>query len=124
MWSRPVEIRDVGTQHTMQLFLMEDQYVVKALSPNTPQKAFAGRIGSWRLIGCFENLNAVCGCHTSETGPELALMIADELLRRVSIQSRLPQGLGGPSVGRRARHTDVVDLPRLSAVAARLAIPG
>jgi hypothetical protein len=112
MWPCPIEIRDVGTQDTMQLLLTKDQHVVKARSPDTPQKTFTDRIGSWRLIWCFENLNAACGCHTSETGPELALMIADELLRRVSIQSRLPQGLGSPSVGRRARHTDVVDLPR------------
>ncbi len=107
MWSRPVEIRDVGTQHTMQLFLMEDQYVVKALSPNTSQKTFTNRIGSWRVIGRFENLDAACCCYSSETRSKLTIIIANEILRRVSIGSRLPQLLCGPSVGRRSRHTDL-----------------
>src|SRR5258708_22518591 len=51
--------------------------------------------------------------NASETGPKLALIITNELLRRVSIGSRLPQELGGPSVGRSARHTDMDDFPRL-----------
>jgi len=39
-------------------------------------------------------------------------MIAHEIFRRVSIRGRLPQLLGGPSVGRRARHTNMDDFPR------------
>src|SRR5215470_16829772 len=112
MWSRPVEIRNIGTQHTMQLFLMEDQYMVKALSPNTSQKTFTNRIGPWCVIGRFENLDAARCCNTSETRAKLAIVIADEVLRRVSIGSRLPQLLCGPSVGRSARHTDMDDPPR------------
>ncbi len=91
MWSRLIEIRDVGTQDTMELFLMEDQHVVKALSPDTQEKAFADRLGAFRVIRCFENLDASGCCHTSETGSKLALMITDEILRRVSIRSRLSQ---------------------------------
>jgi hypothetical protein len=53
MWSRPVEILDIGTQDTMELLLTEDQYVIQALSPHTPQKAFTNRIGSWRVIRRF-----------------------------------------------------------------------
>ena len=112
MWSRPVEIRNIGTQHTMQLFLMEDQYVVKALSPNTSQKTFTNRIGSWRVIGRFENLDAACCCYSSETRSKLTIVIANKILRRVSIGSRLPQLLRGPGVGRRSRHADMHDFPR------------
>jgi len=48
MWSRPVEIRDLETQHTMELLLTEDQYVIQALAPHTQEKAFTNRIGPWR----------------------------------------------------------------------------
>jgi len=56
MWSCLIEIRDIGMQDTMELLLMEDQYVVQALSPDTPQKAFTGRIGARCMIGCFQYL--------------------------------------------------------------------
>ena len=112
MWSCPIEILDVGTQDTMQPLLIEDQHVIQALSPNTSQKAFTDGIGSWRMIGRFENLDVACCCNSSETGPKLAIMIANEIFRRVSIRSRLPQLLCGPSIGRRARHPDMDDFPR------------
>src|SRR5258708_6730788 len=113
MWSCLIEILDVGTQDTMQLLFMKDQYVIQALSSNTPQKAFTDGIGSRRMIRRFENLDAARCCNTSETGSKLAIMIANEILRHLSIRSRLPQLLCGPSVGRRARHTHVDDFPRL-----------
>ena len=96
----------------MQQLLIEDQYVIKALSSDTPQKAFADRIGSWRLIGYGEYLDAARYCNASEIGSKLAIMIPNEILRSLSIRSRLPHLLSGPSVGRRARHTDVDDFPR------------
>jgi hypothetical protein len=40
----------------MQLLFMKDQYVVQARSPNALQKAFTDRIGSWRMIRCFQYL--------------------------------------------------------------------
>jgi hypothetical protein len=91
MWSCPIEILDVGTQDTMQLLLTEDQYVVQALSPDTPQKAFTDGIGAFRVIGRFEYLDAARRFDSSETGPKLAIMITDEILQRLSIGSRLPQ---------------------------------
>ena len=112
MWSCSVEIRDVGTQDTVQLLLMEDHYLVQALSPHTPQKAFTDGIGSWRMIWRFEYLHVARCCHTGETGPKLAIVIANEIFRRLSIRSRLAQLLCGPNVGRRARHTYVNDFPR------------
>src|SRR6266852_1225 len=96
MWSCLIEIRDIGTQNTMQLLLAEDQHVIQALSPNTSQESFTDRIGSWRVIGRFEHLDAARRCDSSETGPKLAIMIANEVLRRLSIGSRLPQLLCGP----------------------------
>jgi hypothetical protein len=91
MRSRSVEIRAVAMQDTMQLLFMKDQDVVQTLSPNIPQKAFTDGIGSWRVIGCFQYLDATGDCYSSETGPEFAIIIANKILRRVSIRSRLPQ---------------------------------
>ena len=88
----------------MELLLTEDQYVIQALSPHTPQKAFTNRIGSWRVIRRFQYLNTARCCHTSETGSKLAIVITNEIPRRLSIGSGLPQLLSGPRVGRRSRH--------------------
>ena len=48
----------------------------------------------------------------SETGAKLAIIITDEILRRVSKRCGLPQLLCCPSVGRRARHSDMDHFPR------------
>src|SRR5258708_36177713 len=111
MWSPSIEILGIGTQDTTQLLLTEDQYMVQALTSATRQKAFTDRIGSRRMIRRFECLDAARRCDSSETGSKLALMIADEVLRRLSIGSRLPQLLCGPSVGGRSRYTDVDHFP-------------
>jgi hypothetical protein len=86
--------------------------VVQALSPDTSQKAFTDPIGARCMTGCGEYLDVTRCCNTSETGPKLALMITDEIVRRVSIGSCLPQLLRSPSVGRRARHPDIDHFPR------------
>ncbi len=112
VWSRSIEILGIGMKHTMQLLLIEHEEVIEALSPDTSQKAFADRIGSWRLIGYGENLDAARCCNASETRPKLAIMITNEILRSLAIGSRLPQLLSGPSVGWRACHTYVDDFPR------------
>ena len=112
MWSCLIEICDIGMQDTVQLLLTEDQHVVKALSSHTPQETFTDGIGSWRAKGCFENLDAACGCNSSETGSKLAIMITDEIPGGLSIRSCLPQLLGSPGVSRRSRHLNVDDLAR------------
>ncbi len=96
----------------MQLFLMKDEHVIQALSSHTAQEAFTDRIGSWRVIGRFEYLDAARRCDSSEIGPKLAIMITNEVFGRLSIRSRLPQLLCYPGIGRRSRHTDVDDFPR------------
>ncbi len=82
----------------MQLLLMEDQQVVKALSSHTAQKAFTDGIGSWRLMGCFENLNAARCCNSSETRAKLVIIIAKKILWCLS-RGELP-----PAVVVRSKH--------------------
>ena len=74
----------------MQLLLMKDQYVVQTLSPNAPQKALTDRIGAFRVIRCFKYFDAACDCYSSETGSEFAIIIANEILRRLSRGELLP----------------------------------
>jgi hypothetical protein len=86
--------------------------MVQALSSHTAQKAFADRIGAWRMNGRCEYLDAAgCG-HVSETGSKLAIMITDEVLRRLSVRSRLPELLSSPRVGRKPCHPDMDHSPR------------
>src|SRR5258708_39030427 len=113
VWSRSIEILGIGMKYTMQLLLLENEEVIEARSPHTPQKAFADRVGSGRVIRRFKNLDAARCCNTSETRSKLAIMITNEILRSLAIRSRLPQLLSSPSVGRSARHTYVNDFPRL-----------
>ena len=73
----------------MQPLFTEDQHVIQTFLSDTPQKAFTDGIGSWRVRGRFENLDTARCCHSSETGSKLAIMIANEVLRRLSIGSCL-----------------------------------
>jgi len=49
--------------------------VIEALTPHTTQKAFTDRIGSRRVVGRFQDLDAAgCG-HAREIGSKLAIII-------------------------------------------------
>src|SRR5260370_18039739 len=89
-------------QETMQLLLLEDEKVIETRSTHAAQKPFTDRIGSWWMVRRDENRDAAGCSHASETGSKCVLTIANEIVRRLSIGSRLPQLLGGPGVGRRS----------------------
>jgi hypothetical protein len=82
----------------MQLLLLEDEKVIETLSRHAQEKSFTHRIGSRRVVGRFEYLDAARFCHASETGSKRAITIANEILRRLSIGGCLPQRYG------RSRH--------------------
>ena len=100
-------------QDTMQLLLLQDEQVIETLSTHTAQKPFTDGIGPWRMIWRFEYLDAAgCG-HASETGSKFAITITNEILRRLSIGSCLPQLLCGPGIGRRASDTHMDHFARV-----------
>jgi len=102
MRSGSIEVLDIGMQDTMQLLLLEDEKVIETLSTHAAQKPFTDCIGSWCVVRRGEHLDAAgCG-YASETGSKFVITIANELVRRLSIGSRLPQLLGCPGVGRRS----------------------
>src|SRR5215469_12058712 len=108
-----IEVLNRGTQDTMQLLLVQDEQVIQTLSPHTSQKALTDGIGAFRVIRCFQDLDAAGGCHTRKTGSKLVITIANEILRPLSKGSRFPQLLGGPGVGRRASDAHMDDLTRV-----------
>ena len=65
--SGSIEGGDIRVEHTVELLLIKDQHMVKALTSHASQKAFADRIRSWCIIRCFEDLHVARCCYTVET---------------------------------------------------------
>jgi hypothetical protein len=53
MGSYMVEVGHIGIEHALELPLMQDQQVVQAFLPHTPQEAFADHISPSRGRGSF-----------------------------------------------------------------------
>jgi hypothetical protein len=71
---------------------------------DAPHEAFADGIGAFRMIRRFQDLDAAgCG-HARERAPEFALVLTNEIFRRLPIGGCFSQVLRHPSLGRRARH--------------------
>ncbi len=77
---------------------MEDQQIVKAFLPQTPQKAFADGVRAWRVIRRFENLNGTCCCHPSEARPKFAIIITNQILRCLPIRRGFSKLLSNPGM--------------------------
>ena len=67
MRSGQVEVRHILIEHALKLFLVKNQQVIEAFLSDTPQEAFADRIGSWCMNGRLENLDGTRGRHPSKT---------------------------------------------------------
>src|SRR5260370_27958054 len=91
MRSSMVEVCHILIEHALELPLVKDQDMIKAFLSHTPQEAFADRIGSWRMIRRFENLNRIRCRHASKARPKFAIVITNQILRR------LPYGLASRS---------------------------
>src|SRR5258708_12916951 len=112
MWSCPIEVSHILIEHALELLLVEDQQVVKAFLPHTPQEAFADRIGSWSVIGCFENLNHTRCSHTSKARPKFAIVITNQIRRCMPIRSSFSELLRHPGICGSSCHTPLDHLPR------------
>ena len=58
MGTSHVEISDILFQYSMELSLVQDQYMIQAFAANTPQKPFTDGIGFRRANGRAQDLNA------------------------------------------------------------------
>jgi hypothetical protein len=107
MGSCLVEVGHILIQNTLESLLLQDQQVIQAFLTHTSQEAFTDGIGSGRVIGRFEYLDAAgCG-NARKTGSKFAITIANEIFRCLPIRSRFPQLLGYPGIGRGSRHADM-----------------
>src|SRR2546423_9240344 len=86
---------------------MEEQQMVKAFLPYTSQEAFADGVRSWSVIRCFENLNITRCRHMGETGSKFAIVITNQILRRLPIGGGFSQLLRHPGIGRRPCDADM-----------------
>jgi len=96
-----VEVVHIFIEHALELFLMEDEQMIEALTSHTAEESLTNGIGSRGVIGCFENLNVTCSSKPSETHPKLAIVIADEVLRSCPKGCGFSKLLRGPRVGGR-----------------------
>jgi len=65
---------------------MQDQQVVQACLPDTPQEALADGIGPRRMNRRCEDLDRARFRHTSKTRSKLAIVIANQILGCLSIR--------------------------------------
>src|SRR5258708_621592 len=113
MRSCPIKVCHILIEHALELLLAEDQHMVKAFLSHTPQEAFADRIGSWRMIGSFKNLNGTRCSHTSKARPKFAIVITNQILRHMPIRGSFSELLCNPGIGRRSCHAYADRLPSL-----------
>ncbi len=102
-----VEVAHIGIEDTLELLLLQDEQMIEAFLSHAPQEAFADRIGSGSMNRRFEKLDATGGRHSAETGSKLAIVITDQVLRRMPIWGGFSQLVPDPRIGRRACHADV-----------------
>ena len=81
--------------------------MVKAFLSDTPQEAFADRIGSGSMIRRFEYFDGTRRRHSGKTWTKLAIVITNQILRRLPIWSSFSKLLRDPGISRRTCHSDV-----------------
>jgi hypothetical protein len=87
--------------------------VVQAFLPDTPQEALTDRIASGSMNRRFEHLNRTSGRHTSKARPKFAIVITDQIFRRLSIGGGFSKLLCHPGISWRACHAHMDHLARL-----------
>jgi hypothetical protein len=80
---RPGSVEEVRVcvEHAVELFLLQDEQMIEALTPHASQKPFTDGIRSWGVIWYCENLDVTCVCEPCEAYPKLAIMITNKVLR-------------------------------------------
>jgi hypothetical protein len=87
MRSGSVEIVHIRVEHAVELFLMQDEQMIKALTSHTAQEPLTDGIGSRGVIGGFEHLDVTRSSQPRETHSNLAIVITDEVFRTHPIGS-------------------------------------
>ena len=61
MWPRLIVVHNIGFEETVELFLLQDQEMIQAFSPDASQKAFADGICSWRPVRRSKHFDTCAG---------------------------------------------------------------
>jgi len=86
-----VEVDDIRTQDAVELLLMQDEQMIKALSPDTAEEPLADRIGSGSVIRGSGDFNVARCCDSGERGSKFVLVIPDGVLRSRAKGSGFPK---------------------------------
>jgi len=112
MWPSLIVVHDIGLEKTVELFLVQDQEMIQAFSPDASQKAFTDCVGSWCSVRRSKDFDAA-GCrHSCKMLAEFPVVIPNQICWRLPKRSCLPQLLRDPGIGGRLRHIHVYDLAR------------
>ena len=102
-----VEVVHIRIEHALELLLMKNQQMIETLLPDAPQEPLTDRIGSGRVIACFEDRDAAgCG-HARETRSKFAITIVNEIFRCLPIRRRFPELLRHPGIRGRPCNADM-----------------
>ena len=69
MWPSLIGVHDRGLEETVELFLLQDQEMIQAFSPDASQKAFTDGIGSWRPVRCSKHFDPTWHAFSPKTKP-------------------------------------------------------
>jgi len=113
MRSDLIEVLGIGMQDTIQLLLLQDEQVIETLATHTAEEALADGIGTWSMIGRFENFDATGLGNPREGHAKFAIVIPDEIFRPHTKGGGEPSLLRRPSIRGRACHADVNHFARV-----------
>jgi hypothetical protein len=85
-----VEVVQIRMKHPVELLLMQDEQMIKALTPYTAEEPLTDGIRARGVIRCFENLDVTRLRNPSEAHTKLAIVITDEILRPHTKSSGFP----------------------------------
>jgi hypothetical protein len=111
MWPSLIVVHNIGLEETVKLFLLQDQEMIQAFSPDASQKAFADGICSRRPVRRSKHFETTCCCHSCKMLPECAIIIPDQICWGLPVRCGLSQLLRNLGIGGRAGHIDMDDLP-------------
>lgn len=90
MWSLAVAVFGILLEHLPQVPIPEDEEVVQALAPDTPEKPLHDRVHSWCPVSDAHLLDATRLGHARERRPELAVVVPNQMLGVVAEGGGLP----------------------------------
>jgi hypothetical protein len=97
-----VKGEDIRVEYPLKLLLLQDEQMIEALTPDTPEEPLTDGIGARGGIRSCKNLDPTRLRNTGEVRPKLAIVITDEVLRSFAKGGGFPQLLCSPSVAGRS----------------------